>query len=452
MGLMATRPRALLRSARTATPAATTRFALLTNAASLIGTFGVTSLLGMAFWLIAARYCSRSVIGVTGGLISAMVLLGQLCTLGFGTMLIGELPRRRNPSRALISSAMAVSGAAGMVGGLIFVGAAPAISSHYQTLTADLGTAVIFAVGVALTASSVVFDGAAIGVLRGGLQLWRNGVFAAAKLVALIVFVAVASNGAALLLGAWIAGVALSLLFVFIRAHQRTVPLSLYHPQLASLKGLWKDALGHQAFNVSFNVPVLALPILVLGVASAAANAGFYLALQIAGALYVVPTALTTVLFATGTLDPTTLAARIRLTLKLSIAASGCGVLGAILGGGQLLGFFGSSYAGQGSLLVILALASVPLTAKSHFLAITRIEQRVAKRLPLVWFGACSEIGAGAGGAVIGGANGAAVGWLIALCAEAAVMSPVVWKALVDGAAQDDRGSRNGSAALSKGN
>jgi hypothetical protein len=41
---------------------------------------------------------------------------------------------------------------------------------------------------------------------------------------------------------------------------------------------------------------------------------------------------------------------------------------------------------------------------------------------------------------------------LIALCAEAAVMSPVVWKALVDGAAQDDRGSRNGSAALSKGN
>jgi hypothetical protein len=68
----------------------------------------------------------------------------------------------------------------------------------------------------------------------------------------------------------------------------------------------------------------------------------------------------------------------------------------------------------------------VPVTVKSHFLAISRIEQRVTKRLPLVLAGACLEVSAGAAGAATGGSRGAAVGWLFALSAEALAMWPVI--------------------------
>lgn len=448
MGLTGDRPGGFLRAVRTTRHVPAT-WAVLSNAASLVGTFAVTSVLGMAFWLVAAHYYSRSVVGLSGGLISAMMLIGQLCTLGLNTMLIGEIPRRRTPSRTLVASAMAASGAAGAVGGLLFALIAPTMSDQYHPLVASFSMAVMFTVGVALTASARVFDGATIGALRGGLQLWRNGLFAAAKLTALLVLAAVASNGDASLLGAWLAGVALSLLCIFAATHRRTIPLGLYRPRLGALRGRWSDAFGQQAFNVSFNVPVLVLPLVVLGLVSAAANASFYIALQLAAALYIVPNSLTTVLFAVGTLEPWALATRLRLTLLLSTVVSALGILVVALAGGPVLGVFGSSYRDGAPLLLVLALASVPLTAKGHYLSITRIEQRVTKRLPLVWTGACLEIGGAVAGAALGGSRGVAFGWLVALCAEAAVMTPVIWRNAVGKGGATVGGPDSGDASLS---
>lgn len=446
VGLISNCLRAFFHFVQRARPAETSRL-IFTNAASLIGTYGVTSIFGMAFWLVAARYYSKSTVGFTGGLIAAMALLGQLCTLGFGTMLIGELPRRRTPPRALITSAMMVSGAAGVVGGLLFALAAPEISSHYHRLVESFGVFMAFTGGVALTAASGVFDNATIGALRGGLQLWRNLIFTTAKLVVLLLLAVVVRFSGNSLLFSWVAGSALSLLFVFAVAHRRSTPVSYYRPRLSSLKGLWKEAVGHQAFNASFNVPVLVLPILVVGLVSAAANAPFYIALQIAGALYVVPSALAIVLFAIGTLEPAALAVRVRLTLQLSTVVVILGIVIVAAAGNSLLGVFGSSYREDGSLLLVLAIAAAPITIKTHFLTITRIERQVANRLPLVWAGACAEIGAGACGAALGGARGAAIGWLVALCAEAVAMLPIVWRT-ASGKKRFVNGARQSSLAV----
>ena len=402
-------------------PRGTTRLAL-TNAISLVGTFGVTSLLGMGFWLVAARYYSKSAVGFTGGLISAMTLLGQFCTLGLSTMLIGELPRRRTPPRALVSSAMAASGAAGIVGGLLFVLIAPLVSGQYHRL-GTIGMIFIFCVGVALTASTAIFDGATIGVLRGGLQLQRNAIFAGMKLITILGLALLLSHDVLSLISAWVSGILVSLGVAFVIAHHKTIPMKDYRPSTAALTGLWRNALWHHAFNLAFSVPTLMLPILVLGFVSATANASFYISLQIASALYIVPIALTTVLFAVGTLEPETLAYRIRATLLISgvVAALGIGVLAVT--GDILLRQFGSSYADGRVALVVLAVASLPLTVKTHFLAVSRIEGKMEDRLPLVWGGAVVEILAAAFGASFWGVTGATVGWVAVLCAEAIVMS-----------------------------
>jgi O-antigen/teichoic acid export membrane protein len=407
-------------------PVATTTRVIFANASSLVATFGATSILGMAFWLVAARYASRSDVGFAGGAVSAMALLGQLCTLGLGTMLVGELPRRRTPPRSLVASAMLAAGTTGIVGGLIFALAAPEVSREYHRLVDGAGGFLVFTVGVSLTAATIVFDSATIGALRGGLQLTRNVAFAATKVAVLFPFALSLRPGATVLLLAWVSGIAVSLVVVFVLAHTRTSRVRDLRPRLAPLRGVWKEAIGHQAFNVSFNAPVLVLPILVLGLASAAANASFYIALQIASALYVVSTALTTVLFAIGRREPSALRARVRLTLELSVTAGVLGVVVIAFLGKWLLAVFGSSYSDGALVLLVLAVAALPLAVKSHFLAISRIEQRLKSRLPLVWTGACVEIAAGAGGAELDGARGAAIGWVVALLVEAAVMSPVV--------------------------
>ena len=68
---------------------------LLRNAGSLAGTTGLTSLLGAVFWIIAAREFSPKAVGYGSAATSATVLLGVVGEFGLGTMLIGELPKRR---------------------------------------------------------------------------------------------------------------------------------------------------------------------------------------------------------------------------------------------------------------------------------------------------------------------------------------------------------------------
>src|SRR5205807_241139 len=86
---------------------------LLINAGSLIGSTGVTSVLGFVYWWFAARQNSPEVIGFASAVISAMTLLGTLGMLGLGTLLIGELPHRQGKEASLISAALILVGAVG---------------------------------------------------------------------------------------------------------------------------------------------------------------------------------------------------------------------------------------------------------------------------------------------------------------------------------------------------
>ncbi|HZT14874.1 MAG TPA: hypothetical protein VFA19_02920 [Gaiellaceae bacterium] len=399
---------------------------VLANAASLVGTFVVTSGLGMAFWLVAARHWTKATVGLSGGLMSAMALLGGICTLGLGTLLTGELPRRRSPGRTLVSTAISAGAAAGAVGGLMFAAIAPQLGRDYRPLASDWATICLFAGGVALTSAASIFDAATIGALRGRLQLWRNGFFAVAKLGVLAALALLSVHGQLSILAAWVAGIAVSLSLSWAWSHRRGTAFGQYRPRPSALRGLWRDAIGHQVYNVAYTIPALSLPVVVLSFASATANATFYIALQIAGALYVVPTALTGVLFAVGASEPDAVSGRLRLTLRLSAAVALPGIALAAAAGGPLLRAFGSAYRDGATTLLVLALAAVPLTLKTHFIALTRIQRLLANRMPLVWAGACAEVAGGAAGAAVGQAQGAALGWLLALCAEALAMSPVV--------------------------
>ncbi|MEO7059006.1 MAG: hypothetical protein ABI083_04760, partial [Lapillicoccus sp.] len=88
--------------------------------ASLVGTYALTSVLGLAFWLLAARQFSVGAVGVGGAAISMMTLLGTLGTCGLGTLLIARLPRtEQGERRVLTRTALLVAG--GVATGLAVV-------------------------------------------------------------------------------------------------------------------------------------------------------------------------------------------------------------------------------------------------------------------------------------------------------------------------------------------
>jgi len=403
---------------------------LLANAGSMVGTSLVTSLLGVAFWFVAAQHFSDAAVGLAGAAVSAMLLLGFVGTLGLGTLLMGDLPQRETGRRSLLNAALLTSAVVGGGFGLAFALIAPRVSSNLAVLDSTWLAIAAFAAGAGLTALSLVLDQALIGVLRGGLQLGRNLIFATVKLLALIaVTVFVVDPGAPWVYAAWGLGIALSMI-VLIRFYSRRGSDPL-RPDFARLRELRRLAASHATVNLALEMADLAMPIIVVAMLTPDANAGFYMAWLIVGFLVMVPLSLSSVAYAIGSGDSKQSTDRFRFTFAISIAFGALANL-ALLGGAEpVLGVFGESYAEQATTtLQILALGFFPLTIKTHYVAIHRVRRTLGRALPIVWGGTLLELGGGAIGAGIGGLEGVAWGWLAGLAVEAVVMGGDVDRAL----------------------
>ncbi len=404
---------------------ATTRHnrTLLTNAGSMVGTTLVTSALGVAFWLVAAHNFSQPAVGVASAAVAAMTLLGFMGTLGLGTLLMGDLPRREAHHRSLLNAALMVNVVAGAVLGLGFALIAPLVSPNLGALGESLPSTAFFAAGVGLTALAFVLDQALIGLLHGGLQLVRNVVFALVKLLALIAIAVLVSNaGAPWIYSAWAAGIACSLV-VLVGFYARRDGDAL-RPNFALLMQMRASAASHAAVNLALETADLAMPILVIVLLSASANAAFYIAWMIAGFLVMVPLSLSMVAYAIGSADAAGLSRRFRFTFGISLGFGLIANLMLLPMASPVLQVFGQGYADQATTaLHILALGVFPLTIKTHYVAIHRVQRRLGTALPVVWGGTLLELGGGAVGAIAGGLTGVALGWLAGLCVEGLVMS-----------------------------
>lgn len=403
--------------------------ALIANASSLMGTTVVNSALGFVYWWLAARLFPPPAVGLASAAVSAMMLLGNIGMLGMGTWLIGELPRRPSRGPSLIATALAASGTVAGGLGVVLAVAAPRLSADLRPLAASLPSIALFALGVSLTAVGLVLDQALIGLLRGGVQLWRNALVALIKLVALLALGLWADGQLGLAIYAtWVLGTAVSLLAVAGFVARRGTRIRAAHLRWRLLHEIGRPAITHHALNLALQAPGMILPLIVTIMLSARLNASFYIAWMAASFIFMAPAALTTVLYAVSAGDATALARRLRLTLGLSAALGALATAALLPGAGILLGTFGQTYSQQAAAsLRMLGLGVFPLTVKLHYVALCRIQNRIPRAAQLMAAGGLLELVAAAIGAGMGGLSGLSLGWLLALGVEAAVTAPAVY-------------------------
>jgi O-antigen/teichoic acid export membrane protein len=401
--------------------------ALLTNAGSMVGTTLATSLLGVAFWFVAAQHFSEASVGIAGAAVSGMLLIGFVGALGMGTLLMGELPRRAGGRYALLNAALLTSAATGALLGLGFAVIAPIVSPNLGPLNASATAAISFACGAGLTALTYVLDQALVGLLRGGLQLLRNVIFASAKLAALLAVAAfLTSPEAAWIYTAWGAGIVVSLV-VMLRVYGHDA--GSLRPDFRTLHRMRRAAASHAAVNLALETADLAMPIVVVSLLSPSDNGGFYIAWLVVGFMVMIPFSLSSVAYAIGSADGTRLVERFRFTFAASIALGILANLVLIAAAGPILEVFGPGYAETATTaLQVLALGIFPLTVKTHYVAIHRVRRTLGRALPIAWAGTLLELGGGALGAALGGITGVAWGWLAGLLVEALVMGRDVWR------------------------
>lgn len=404
---------------------------LLRNAGSLVAATGATSVLGAVYWTFAARLFSQQQVGYGAAEVPTMTLLGTIGMFGLGTLLIGELPRRKRRAE-LITAALIACAMGSLALGLGFVLVAPSLSRRFAVMFSTSDQKELFVLGVVLTGVSLVFDLATIGVLRGGIQLARNVAFSFVKLVALPAFAFVLNDrlGVGIALS-WVAGIAFSLVLVAVWLAISGTQL-LAKPDWTLLRSLGRTTMAHNWLNIAITVPPTALPVLVTVLVSPSANAAFYVAFTLSSFLYVVPGHLATVLFALAAAEPQTIARKVRFASLLSYMIGLPAMAVLILAGHRMLSVYGPGYARIATVpMCLLALGYIPSVPKALYIAICRANGRIAYAATILTVFTIMEVGAAAAGGAADGLIGLSLALLAVLVVQGIAITPPILRAVM---------------------
>jgi O-antigen/teichoic acid export membrane protein len=398
------------------------------NAASLFGSTVVTSFLGFAFWVVAARAFPMHGVGVASAAISAMQLLATVGIFGMGTLMIGELADGRSP-KGLVSAAMLAAALACGTLATSFVLLRPLISAELGPLGEGLVGPLVFVTGVAVTGATLVLDQACIGMSRGVMQLVRNCIFSFVKLALLPAGLLLGSGQATTAIyGVWLAGNLIS--FAGFALHARRIGFApSLRPALRSLAAIRSAALAHHWLNLAAQAPRLILPVLVAATLTPELNAAFYTAVLIVSFAAIVPVHLSTALFALPKGDTTRLASELRETLRVSALIGVVSAIAFALLSRTMLSMFGASYVVATDSMIVLGITTLPFTIKVHYAAVCRVQGRLTWCAAVSTAGGLLEIACCYVGARLEGLVGVSIGFLIALTVEAVLLWPTVARA-----------------------
>jgi O-antigen/teichoic acid export membrane protein len=404
---------------------------LLLNSSAQALTAFLNAVFGFIFWWVAARYFPTHSVGLASAAISMMNLISLVGELGLGTLLIGHALNHGTRAAGLTSAALFAASVSALLVGAGFLGiswmSALKLGNFFE-----LYYSVLFITGCTITCFSQVLDSAFVGLLRSAVPMYRNVTFAALKLVFLIAAaLATPSDGQeTIIFLTWVLGqLASILLFAFVLRHRgRSV---WRRPDFPLLRPLMRTVLSHHLLNLITQGPTLLLPFIVTVVFSAHVNAAFYASWMMLSAALLVPSALTTTLFTIGSVEPESIAERLKFSLFVCAFASIAASAGCLLLAGPVLSLFGPSYAAVGGpILQILGLAAPAIAIKYHYIAVQRLRGRMAFASLLLGAGGILELAFAIMGSHVGQINGFTSGWVAAAYVEAVFIIPTILRAI----------------------
>ncbi|MDN3022078.1 lipopolysaccharide biosynthesis protein [Streptomyces sp. S.PB5] len=353
---------------------------LFRNAYALMLNTGISAVLGLGYWLVAARYYSEAAVGQGSAAIAAMKLLAGLTAVTLTGALARFIPVAGRASGRMIFRTYAGSSVIVALAAGVFLLTLGLWGPSYGFLN-DPSHALFFVLAVVAWSVLTLQDGVLTG-LRSALWVpVGNTVFSAVKLVLLVAFAAAIPTMGVFV--SWVAAIAVSVLplgwLVFRRLVPRHVEATEDHARPPSMKEIGRFLAGDYTGSLFSLAVVYLVPVIVAAQVSAEDNAYFYITTTIGGTVNLLAINMGASLTVEGSHDPGRLAANTRAALKrmarimLPVAA----VL--FFGAPWILGVFGAGYADAATpLLRWFAVGAVLRVVMETYFAVLRAQSRTA--------------------------------------------------------------------------
>ncbi|MGO4751569.1 lipopolysaccharide biosynthesis protein, partial [Streptomyces sp. 2MCAF27] len=278
---------------------------------------GVSAVLGLGFWLAAARYYAEDAVGQGSAAIAAMKLLAGVTAVTLTGALARFIPVAGRTTGRLVLRTYAGSSVVVAVAAGVFLLTLDAWGPSYRFLHGTLhGLGFIAAVvGWALL---TLQDGVLTGLRRAFWVPVGNTVFSAAKLLLLVVLaVAVPTAGVFV---SWVASIAVSVVplgwLVFRRLVPQHVDATRETARPATCREMGRFLAGDCTGSLFSLAVVYAVPVIVASQVGAADNAYFYITTTIAGTTNLLAINMGASLTVEGSHDPARLAENCRAALR----------------------------------------------------------------------------------------------------------------------------------------
>ncbi|NUR64297.1 MAG: lipopolysaccharide biosynthesis protein, partial [Streptomyces sp.] len=353
---------------------------LFRNAYALMLNTGISAVLGLGFWLAAARYYSESAVGQGSAAIAAMKFLAGLTAVTLTGALARFIPVSGRATGRLIFRTYAGSSVLVALAAGVFLLTLDAWGPSYRFLHGTVNGLGFIAAVVAWNLLTLQ-DGVLTGLRSAIWVPFGNTVFSAVKLGLLVAFaVAIPTAGVFV---SWVAAIAVSVVplgwLVFRRLVPRHVKATEDHARPPTLREVGRFLAGDYTGSLFSLAVVYLVPVIVASQVSSEDNAYFYITTTIGGTCNLLAINMGASLTVEGSHDPTRLASNTRAALRrmARIMLPVAGVL--FFGAPWILGVFGSGYADAATpLLRWFAVGAVLRVVMETYFAVLRAQSRTA--------------------------------------------------------------------------
>ncbi len=352
---------------------------LLRNSVFMMSSTVVTSAIGYLYWVVAARIYSAHDIGLASAFISAMTLTSTFASLGIGSTLVHNLPRREaGYARSLTLIVCIVIGIlTSLLGGIIVAIALPYLSSQFATVEYHITYTLIFIVGVALCTVATLLDQTFVAERATGNMAGRNAVFALVKLAIMVLLVQVGALG---IFSSWVLALAATVILaglVLIPHLKRGYRLAM-RGIVGEIRPILSSFAGHHFINIGGILPMYLLPVFVSVRLSVTDNAYFYMTWMMGSVFFMVSPSVATALFSEGSHTTSNIMRKARSSVLIISMLLGPILLVFLLGGRYIMSLFGSNYPQHGlSLLMLLTISAVPDAITNIYVSLLRVQGRL---------------------------------------------------------------------------
>lgn len=395
------------------------RMQLYRSSIALFLTTGANALLGLAFWIAAARLYPPDVVGLGAGGIAALQLVASVGWVGLQFTLLRYVPVAGSRRRRLVAAVYAAGALAALAVTAVFV-LAFASSLEVPYVADSTLHALSFGACVAVWVVASLQDSVLVGIRRSFLAPVENASYGILKLVLLLALAG--SEDPWVILGVWAGGSALVVLVVNALLFSRLLAADGVAPRLPARRRIARFSAGHTAVALTSWVPDFLVPLLVLRYLDEASNAYYYAAWTVGISARLLVMNIANALTAEGAYAQRPVVALLRSVVRLNITILLPVMAVLLVAAGPILQVFGEPYSEEASaLLRLFAVGLVPFAIAILVVAYDRVRERFGAALVITAVGTTVTLALDVLLIPSHGITGAGLGWLGGQLAAATV-------------------------------